>query len=179
MKHASVLLLLIALVSFISSAQVKVSQNNPSAQFNPDGGFITINELTAGVGLGVTNVPYSKSYFGFTTINGYQINKSFVAAAGTGVLAYNGGVLIPLFLDFRYRFNTEPFTPFLWADGGFLLNFKDVVNETKQFINPGVGIKYTFSRNFAANLGAGFLLQSGAGNRDSFINFKGGVTYKF
>jgi opacity protein-like surface antigen len=179
MKLASVLLILIALTFSTASAQEKVTPNKPSTTLNPESGFITINELTAGFGLGITSVPYSKSYFGFTTINGYQIDKNFVMAAGTGILGYNGGVLIPLFLDFRYRFNLDPYTPFIWADGGFLLNLKDFSNGTKQFLNPGAGVRYAFSRNIAANLGAGLLLQSGGGISDTFINFKGGVTYKF
>lgn len=178
MKRASVLLIFIVLASLTVSSQDKVSPNRPSTSLNPDAGFITINELTAGAGLGITDVPYSKNYFGFITTNGYQINKSFVAAAGTGFFAYKEGVLVPLFLDFRYRFNLEPYTPFLWADGGFLLNFKDFKNGTKQFISPGVGIRLTFSKEIAAELGTGLLFQSG-GTRDSFINFKGGVTYKF
>ena len=175
MKRASFLLvLLIGLASLSVSAQ----DMRPTSALNPENGFISINELTAGVGLGITNVPYAESYFGFTTINGYQINKSFVAAGGTGILAYNGGVLVPLFLDFRYSFNTENFIPYFWADGGFLLNFNDFKDGTKQFVNPGFGVRKSFSESIAATLGAGVLFQSG-GSRDSFVNFKGGVIYKF
>ena len=78
-----------------------VDPNRPGTLLNNNPGLITINELHFGIGLGITNVPYSKSFFGFTTINGYQINKNFVAAAGTGLSFYNGGMLVPLFLDFR------------------------------------------------------------------------------
>jgi len=143
-----------------------------------DPGFITINELQYGIGLGNTDVPYSKSFFGFTTVNGYQINENFIAAAGTGLSFYNGGLLVPLFLDFRYAFQIGQVTPYVFTDGGLLLNFSDL-NSLKLFLNPGIGVRYSFSQNFAANLGSGLLIQAGAGNKDTFINIKAGVTYKF
>jgi hypothetical protein len=176
-RKLSIIILIISTVTVIS-AQDMVDPNRPGTLLNNNPGFITINELHFGIGLGTTNVPYSKSFFGFTTINGYQINKNFVAAAGTGLSFYNGGMLVPLFLDFRFRFNISQFTPYLFGDGGFLLNPSDL-NSTKLFINPGLGIRYSFSKNLAANLGGGFLIQTGGSTRDTFINIKMGVTYKF
>jgi len=176
-RKLSIIILIISTVTVIS-AQDMVDPNRPGTLLNNNPGFITINELHFGIGLGTTNVPYSKSFFGFTTINGYQINKNFVAAAGTGLSFYNGGMLVPLFLDFRFRFNISQFTPYFFGDGGFLLNPSDL-NSTKLFINPGLGIRYSFSKNLAANLGGGFLIQTGGGTRDTFINIKMGVTYKF
>ena len=176
-RKLSIIILIISTVTVIS-AQDMVDPNRPGTLLNNNHGFITINELHFGIGLGTTNVPYSKSFFGFTTINGYQINKNFVAAAGTGLSFYNGGMLVPLFLDFRFRFNISQFTPYFFGDGGFLLNPSDL-NSTKLFINPGLGIRYSFSKNLAANLGGGFLIQTGGVTRDTFINIKMGVTYKF
>ena len=158
--------------------QDKMLPYEPEGILSSNPGFILINELTTGIGLGITDVPYSKSFFGFTTVNGYQINKNFVAAVGTGLSFYNGGLLVPLFLDFRYRFNICLITPYVFADGGLLLNFSDI-NAIKLFVNQGIGIRYSFSRNIAVNLGSGMLIQTGASYRDSFINIKAGMTYKF
>ncbi len=140
-------------------------------------GFISTDELIAGIGLGVTDTPYSKSFIGFTTVNGYQINKNFEAAVGIGLSFYNGGLLVPLFLDFRYRVNMGLFAPFIFADGGLLLNVSDI-NATKRFVNPGIGVRYSFSYKIAFNLGIGPLVQWDA-SRDAFIGIKAGVTYKF
>ena len=150
----------------------------PVTTLNTYPGFVTINELHFGIGLGITSVPYSKSFFGFTTVNGYQIHKNFVAGIGTGLSFYNGGLLVPLFLDFRYRFNIAPLTPYVFADGGFLLKFSDFKG-TKLFVNPGIGVRYSFSPKFAVNLGSGLLIQKGGVAGDSFIDFKAGITYKF
>lgn len=177
MKRTFALLLSLTCLVIVVSAQEIVSPNKPETNLSTEKGFITINELHFGFGLYVTSVPYSKSFFGFTTINGYQFNKSIIAAAGTGLSFYNGGLLVPLFLDFRYRFYIGQYTPYVFADGGFMLNFSDF-NNSKLFVNPGVGVRYAFTNNWAANLGAGLLVQRGA-LRDSFINFKMGATYKF
>ena len=178
MKCKLSLILVIFCAAAIVSAQEKVIPNKPVSVLSTEPGFITINELTFGIGLGITSVPYSKSFFGFTTVNGYQINKNFLAAVGTGLSFYNGGLLVPLFLDFRYRFIIDQFTPYAFADGGFLLKFSDFKG-TKLFINPGIGVRYSMSKNLAFNLGSGLLIQTESSLRDSFINIKAGVTYKF
>jgi len=177
-KLSIIIVVICAIVTTTVSAQNIAVPNMPVTVLSREPGFITINEITFGIGLGDTDVDYSKTFIGFTTINGYQINKNFVAAAGTGLFFYNGGLLVPLFLDFRYRFNINQYTPYLFADGGFLLNFSEI-SSTKLFINPGIGIRYTFSRNIGVNLGSGLMVQTGDGNRDTFINIKSGVTFKF
>ncbi len=160
------------------SAQIEDFVWHPSSAYQYKPGFITINVLTAGIGLKITDVPYSKSFIGFTTVNGYQINRNFIAAVGTGLSFYNGGMLIPLFLDFRYMYNLKQFTPFIVADGGFLLNFSNFIEGTKLFINPSIGIMYYLPKKIALTFGGGLLIQYGP-IRDSFLNLNVGAYYKF
>ena len=47
------------------------------------------------------------------------------------------------------------------------------------FINPGVGARYTLSRGIALNLGAGILSQVDGTVRESFLNLKLDLVYKF
>jgi opacity protein-like surface antigen len=175
MNRTLLLILIILLGASYSSAQTMVAPNKPIPLFNAESGYITINELTGGFGLGIVDAPYSKHFFGFTTIHGYQINESFVVAGGTGFSAYNGGSLIPLFMDFRYRFLISTFTPYIIGDGGLLFNPS---GGTKLFINPAAGVRYTINRKIALNLSTGLFVQKGVGVRDSYINFKLGVTFK-
>jgi hypothetical protein len=171
------LILTMAIVSAGVMAQGRVIPNRPNAILNSRPGYITINELQAGIGLGKTEVPYSRSMYGFTTVHGYQLNKSFIVAGGTGALFYNGGMLAPLFMDFRFSFRISTLTPYAYSDGGILMNFSDLVDGSKIFINAGAGIRYAFSRQVAANLSAGYWIQNGV-SRDSFIIVKAGVTFK-
>ena len=179
MKTIASLLIMVLMASFSTAAsQERVSPKKPYVTLDSEPGFISTNELNIGFGLGDTGPDYSKSFFGFTTTNGYLINKNFTVGGGTGFLVYNGGTLIPLFLDIRYKMNIGPVTPYLFGDGGFLFRTKDVDEGSKMFINFGSGAQYAFSPKLAANLGAGLFIQYNS-TRDSFINIKGGVTYKF
>jgi hypothetical protein len=70
-------------------------------------------------------------------------------------------------------------SPFIYEDGGLLLNFDKLIDNTKMFINSGAGIKLKISGSLSANIGTGLLVQMGPGvERDSFVNLKVGVTYK-
>lgn len=178
MKRAIFFIIIIACFASVLTAQYKVSPNKPFLTLNSKPGFITINEITGGFGLGGTTAPYSKNFFGFTTVNGYQVNKNFIFGLGTGLSFYDAGLLIPLFLDFRFAFNINRLTPYLFADGGLLLNVSDF-NGTKLFINPGLGARYTLNRSFAINLGTGIISQVDGEIRSSFVNFKIGGVYKF
>lgn len=138
---------------------------------------ITINEFTAAAGLSKINVPYSHSMVGFTTIQGVEIDGNMVIALGTGLSSYNGGSLVPLFMDFRKRFyQYGKYTYCFFGDGGFLFKVSQRVEYSKIFINPGFGVDYEISPYFSADAGLGLLVQQGA-RRDSFINFKLGITY--
>ena len=160
-------------MSFVS-AQDKIEPNKPYVSLSSSPGYMTINEITAGAGLGDVSVPHSKYFFGFTTIHGYQINKSFFVGGGAGVSFYNDGTFIPLFADVRYRFLVGTFTPFLFGDGGFLINTS---GPSKLFLNGGVGVRYTINNQLGITLGTGLFLQNES-SRDAFINFKLGVAFK-
>jgi len=178
MKTRFLSILALTFLAFPLLSQEMILPNKPYSTLSPSPGYITINEFGAGFGLGETDVDYGKYLYGFTTIHGYQINKNFMFAGGTGLLMYNGGALIPLFMDFRYSFYISTLTPYIFGDGGFLLNPSDINSGTKLFVNAGPGVRFTMSRKLGFNFGAGLLIQMGQAHRDAFINFKLGVTFK-
>lgn len=168
---------ILIMVSVFAGAQEIVIPNKPTMLINSRPGYLTYNEIAGGIGLGNTSVPFSRSYLGLLTIHSYQINKNFTAGGGTGALFYNGGTLVPLLLDFRYHFMINTFTPYILADGGLLLNFSEL-NSTRLYINPGIGVRYSFSSKIAVTFSTGFWIQSGAASRDSFIPVRLGMVYK-
>jgi hypothetical protein len=157
-----------------------------SVTINPNSGYVSIHDLTYGYGLGRRMKPYGKQYIGFTTMHGYQLNiyglhikRSIIAGIGAGVLFYGAQPLIPLYLDFRYIWDFNKISPYIWEDSGVLMNFDNLTGSTKMFINPGAGIKLYISGSLAASLGAGLFVQMGPiVSRDSFVNLKVGVVYK-
>lgn len=176
MRSITLIVAVLAMVNASVVAQDKIIPNKPYSSMNSGPGYITFNEVTTGIGLGNVSVPYSKSFFGINTIHGYQINKYFVISAGTGVSFYNGGTLIPVFMDLRCRILINHFTPYLFGDGGFLLS-PNGSEASKMFINSGVGVRYALSNNLGINLGAGLFVQTGE-TMDSFVNIKLGIKYK-
>jgi hypothetical protein len=140
---------------------------------------ITIVEFTSGIGLSKINVPYSRTMLGFTAAQGIIINDRVIIALGTGLSFYNGGPLMPLFADFRYSFyNNHRYTAYFLGEGGFLFNASKHFEYTKLFLTPGAGIKYDFNRYFSTDVSLGLFVQQGI-LRDSFINLKMGIVYRF
>ena len=175
-------LILIAFACPTLNAQITPNMIQPPFQppsmLDMRPGYITINEVTAGIGISLTNIPFSDRYAGFTTIHGYQIDRRFIVALGTGLTFYKAGTLIPVFMDFRYRFfNTYRLTSYFFADGGFLLNASSGFTYEKLLINPGAGIRYDINHSLAANLGIGIMVQQD-NIRNSFLNIKLGFTFK-
>lgn len=161
-----------------SVAEQKAANYIPIGAIRDDQKYINITELGGAIGLGDVSVDYSKSLFSITNISGYIINEKFMTGIGLGVNVYNGGVMIPLYLDMRYTFKKSDFTPFIVADGGLLLYFSDL-RSSGLFINPAVGLNKSVNRNLGLQLTTGLLIQdTPTGARSSFINFKIGVSFK-
>lgn len=138
--------------------------------------FINITELNGAYGLYIRSIPYSHYSYGLTNVSGLFVNKHFISGIGLGVLKYDEGITVPLYLDFRYHFTKRNFTPYLYADGGLVFQLDDM-KEPMLFINPGVGVYKTISDKFALNFGAGFFVQRDVMAKASFVNFKLGLIY--
>lgn len=175
------LIIITALLALSLSAFSQLRRGNkPYSSIDPSEGYITINEFSAGLGLGSTASEYSKQFFGFTTIHGFQVNETFMLGGGTGLLFYDSGLLIPLFVDMRLRFFSNTWSPYASMAGGLLLNPSDFNQGTRMFINPSGGIRYTVNRNLGLTGSAGLWIQMGSGvSRSSFINARLGAVYKF
>jgi hypothetical protein len=168
---------------FVISASVQaqlVRGNRPYTSLSSGEGYITFNEFNYGIGLNGHTTPYSTKYIGFTSVHGYQINSIFMIGGGTGVLLYNDGLMIPLFVDIRVRFPLNTFTPYFSGEGGMLLNPSDFDSGTRMFVNPSAGVRYDLDNKLALTLSGGLWIQMGVNiSRASFVNLKIGVVYKF
>lgn len=160
----------------IAADSAHLAQQDSLIKAEDVAGFTNITELGGGIGLGDVSAPYSHHFYSISTVNGYVINKHFTSGIGIGINVYNGGIMAPLYLDFRYNFSKRKFTPFIYADGGMLLDFDDF-KEPGLFINPGVGILRKVSEKLAINLSAGLFVQRAPLLKSSFINFKLGLVY--
>jgi hypothetical protein len=169
----------IILFTTLSFSQNPTSSINPSYSYVSNPGFVNITEINAAPGLMDTVSNKSKYYYGVTNIFGYQINRNFFTGAGIGYLIYEDGQLIPLFLEYRYNIYLRRFSPYLYADGGTLVDPIAFKSGSKIFINPGIGISRHISSKLEVNVSAGFMMQSRSTlTRVSFANFKLGIIFR-
>ncbi len=147
-----------------------------------ENGFVNIFEIAGGIGLAKTNVPYSERVIGFDNIFGYQINKNFLSGIGIGMNFYDGGIGIPLFLDFRYSLTPKPggLTPFIAADGGVQL-YPENMARSNIFIQPSIGLHKKIGQKTSLKISVGSLtlgmtpeLEPG---RSTFIIIKGAISF--
>jgi len=99
----SLLLLLASLVALDAQRIAKT----PRVTYDWQTGYVNITELAGGPGLSATAFPYSKYYFGVTTVNGYQFTRNMKAGIGVGIHMHNDAALFPAFIDARYSFSSQ------------------------------------------------------------------------
>jgi len=163
----------------LKGQQTKISIP-PSQDPNTQKGFVNITEIITGIGLSITDAPYSKFIAGLTAVNGIQINKYLIAGAGTGLHFYNEGFLLPLYFScrFTYPLSSTKISPYINGDIGILLNFKDTTGKIWTLLNPLIGASYKIKSNMSANLGAGILTHMKPDKAtDSFMIFKLGLIF--
>ncbi|NLA50308.1 MAG: hypothetical protein GX876_12725 [Bacteroidales bacterium] len=149
-------------------------------------GYININELTGGYGLGSTEVANSKFFYGFTTIHGYEfivspfsINSGLSLGAGAGMQFYDDAALFPVFGDLRYFVRLKNISPFVFGSSGILMNLDNFRDQSMFFLNGGAGTMVKLSNNLNLSIGAGLFIQfSRDKTRDAFFNLKAGVSFK-
>ncbi len=155
------------------------------------GGLYNITEGTYGFGLKVKSTPFSHHFAGVTTAFGWRFGSGLALGGGTGFLAYDqglddhdGGWMLPLFADVRFYFGRQKNKFFVMTDGGFLINFANFKDETRYFLNPGLGITIPMARSTQLSFAAGFYTQYDynffgrkVGIRDSFVNLRLGLLF--
>ena len=161
----------------IASVSADAAELRDSIKNEDVAGWFNNTELDGGYGLYQTNKPFAHYFYGITTINGYVINKHFLTGIGTGLNHYNGGWLVPLFLDFRYTFPQGRYTPYIYADGGFQIDIEHLKVPNSVFMNPGVGVYKIITNRMALNMGAGLMVQQ-YDFRSAFVNLKVGIYFK-
>ena len=167
----------LVLITIVFAAKLLMGQTGDQSSIS---GLMNITELNVGFGLGDTDADFAKRFLGVTSVLGYGITKNLHCGIGAGLSFYNGGMLVPLFIDIRYMIDFGKISAYAFGDGGLLFNFSESDDENRFLLNPGVGIQYPIGNKLSANLGAGLFMQTAKDKtRDSFVNLKIGITYAF
>jgi hypothetical protein len=179
MKKSSAIIILTLLIALSLSGQSYSKLSNPSYRFVSSPGFVNITATEGAIGLRDTTATNSKYYFSLSNVFGYQVDRNFFAGIGVGLYFCDNKLFVPVYLENKYSFYLKGFTPYFYADGGLLQSLDDFFDESKIFINPGIGISRYISRNIEGSLSAGYMLQARTTlNRVSFLNFKLSIIYR-
>lgn len=179
MKSRILLTVLILAVLIPLSGQHYNDVAEVSGERIPGSGFVNITEVSgSSFGLSHDGSPNEDYYFGVTNIFGYQIDKHFLAGAGFGFLAYDSSNLYPVFIDLRFTTCFRHINPYLFYDSGILIDFGNVADGSQMFINPGIGLSWSFSHRIEGTFGAGLMMQMQSNHRTSFINLKLGLIFR-
>jgi hypothetical protein len=141
--------------------------------------FFALTEFNSALGLSKINDPISNYYVGISEVVGYRIEENLWTGVGSGILMYNGGKLLPIYLDTKYYLGDNELSSFFTLNIGSLIRISGVESTPRLFINPGYGLKFKLSQNMALITSMGILSQweFNIKRRDSFINFKLGVAF--
>jgi hypothetical protein len=178
MKTTLALLFLVLSTGIVSAQPGERVAPTPALNYDWRQGFVSITELTGGPGIGTTDVPYARYYFGINTMAGYQFTRNIKAGLGAGIHRHNEETMFPVYGDVRFSFNANEFVPFIAAIGGVALNLNEPDSRIWMYINPAAGVKWVVANRTGVSLSAGLMSMSGGGTRHSFINFRLGVEFK-
>jgi hypothetical protein len=188
-------LLVFIILAFTVATATQYAQESSSISLGSN--YLNIADLSFGYGLGsapAVGGEFSKYYYGLTWVTGlrilfnnryqddygFSLGNSVFAGIGAGVNIYNGGFLVPLYVDLRYWIPLRNFAPYLYYDAGLLLNFKELNQGTRIFVEGGGGITYTVTSQIAINAVTGLMIQMGnAKPRDAFIKLSLGSSFRF
>jgi hypothetical protein len=173
----TILLLALSFSTLMAQPNQRIART-PKVTYDWQPGFVSITELTGAIGLSGTESDLSRYYYGITTVAGYQFTRNVKAGLGAGVHVHNEGLLFPLYLDARYSLSAQDVVPFFAAAGGIAID-PELLDNTRIFINPSVGVHYVAAKKTGITFSTGLMVTTGGPNaRKSFVNFKLGVELK-
>ncbi len=172
-------LLLMGLSFPVLFSQYSTNVTNPSFRYQATPGFVNITEINGGSGSYYCDPAVSKYYFGITNVFGYQFSRHFMGGLGIGYFQLEKGFFLPLYMENKYSFYLQNFTTSVFVDGGVLLDHSAPLDDSKIFLNPGVGISRAVTPNLEISLSSGYMVQNRTPlSRVGFLNFKAGVIYR-
>ncbi|MDF1561359.1 MAG: hypothetical protein P1P83_14305 [Bacteroidales bacterium] len=174
----TLILLVISLTTLLAQPDQRIA-STPKVNYDWLPGFVITAELTGAYGLGLVHDDLSKYYYGFNATAGYQFSRNIKAGVGTGIQLHNDGTLFPVYVDFQVNLNSQEWVPYISGAGGVMLDFDNLADETRVFINPLIGLRYIAANRTAVTLATGVMVTTGGPNaRKSFLNFKLGIELK-
>ena len=154
-----------------------IFRNNPPFRQR----VFSLTEFNMGYGARYLDQDYEIRRTGISTMVGYRYSRAISVGLGTGVEAYNGGTMVPLYAEgqiYMNKFSESSIKPFLTGAAGMLNQVSGNTTDIKVFANPSFGflIPVTFRSSLSVSLGL-YTQWAPDQQRYSFINTKIGLLF--
>lgn len=125
---------------------------------------------------------YAEAVIGIQANFGYRIIPQIYVGSGLGVERYLDleETHMPIFFTFRFDFINSRITPFFSTNIGYAVAWIDdfeVDNYGGFMIEPGIGVRFNFSKNFGMNISTTFKYQKLTGSFYTYNYYNHNIYY--
>ena len=141
---------------------VNPNNNSKVTKFKKSG-FINLTEINYSPGIGYVNSGYDTVrnddyFFGFKTVNGFQLNEYLSLGIGVGLEKYKSATLLPITFDARATILKGKVSPVFAGNFGYAVGL--INGKGGLVINPQIGMKIYFSKSVAYFFNVGYKWQT-------------------
>ncbi len=108
------------------------------------------------LGYGAAMGKYGLNSIAYNWVYGKNLKQKHFLGGGTGIkyFRYNfqpdersSLTMIPIFLDYQYRINTEKLSPYIKVAGGYSLNIESGFDNSGFLFNPRLGVDFSLGKS--------------------------------
>ena len=108
------------------------------------------------LGYGTAMGKYGLNSIAYNWVYGKNIKQKHFLGGGTGIKYFryyfkpdelSSLTMIPIFIDYQYRINTEKFSPYLKVAGGYSLNIESGFDNSGFLFNPRLGVDFSLGKS--------------------------------
>ena len=112
------------------------------------------SQISLGYGPGMGK--YGLNSIAYNWVYGKNIEQKHFLGGGTGIKYFryyfkpdevSSLTMIPIFIDYQYRINTEKFSPYVKIAGGYSLNIESGFDNSGFLFNPRLGVDFSLGKS--------------------------------
>ncbi len=103
-------------------------------------------ESSLSLGYGLASGKYGLDVFCFNFVFGKNLNAHHFAGFGTGLRYFSNEntemTMVPILIDYRYKFFNQSMSPYLRLSGGYSVNVSNGLDNSGFIVDPRIGLEF-------------------------------------
>lgn len=103
-------------------------------------------ESNLSLGYGLASGKYGLDVFCFNFVFGKNLNTHHYIGMGTGLRYFSDEntemTMVPILVDYRYKFFKQPMTPYVRLSGGYSVNVSNGLDNSGFIVDPRIGLEF-------------------------------------